>query len=91
MPYVQRDADNKIKGVYANEQPGYAEEFVGEDSADIYAYQYIAPLTYKELRAAEFNLKSPGEQFAMQYDDAVNKTTTWVDWQTEIKTRISKP
>jgi len=48
------------------------------------------PLTYKELRAAEYNRKSPGEQFAMQYDDAINKTTTWVDWQTEIKTRISK-
>jgi len=47
--------------------------------------------TYRELRAAEYNLKSAGEQFAMQYDDAVNKTTTWVDWQTEIKTRISKP
>ena len=44
--------------------------------------------TYKELRAAEYNLKSTGEQFGMQYDDAKNSTTTWVDWQTEIKARI---
>jgi hypothetical protein len=44
--------------------------------------------TYKELRAAEYNLKSMGEQFGMQYDDAKNSTTTWVDWQTEIKVRI---
>ena len=44
--------------------------------------------TYKELRAAEYNLKSTGEQFGMQYDDAQNGTTTWVDWQTEIKVRI---
>jgi len=44
--------------------------------------------TYKELRAAEYNLKSTGEQFGMQYDDAQNGTTTWVDWQTEIKNRI---
>jgi hypothetical protein len=44
--------------------------------------------TYKELRAAEYNLKSTGEQFGMQYDDAKNSTTTWVDWQTEIKVRI---
>ena len=47
--------------------------------------------TYRELRAAEFNRKSHGEQFAMMYDDAKLGTTTWVDWQTEIKTRISKP
>ena len=44
--------------------------------------------TYKELRAAEYNLKTMGEQFGMQYDDAKNSTTTWVDWQTEIKARI---
>jgi len=46
--------------------------------------------TYKELRAAEYNLKSTGEQFGMQYDDAKNGTTTWVDWQAEIKDRISE-
>jgi hypothetical protein len=46
--------------------------------------------TYKELRAAEYNLKSTGEQFGMQYDDAKNSTTTWVDWQTEIKARITE-
>ena len=38
--------------------------------------------------AAEYNLKTTGEQFGMQYDDAKNSTTTWVDWQTDIKVRI---
>jgi hypothetical protein len=52
---------------------------------------YVAPApTYKELRAAEYNLKTMGEQFGMQYDDAKNSTTTWVDWQTEIKERITE-
>jgi len=52
---------------------------------------YVAPTkTYKELRAAEYNLKTTGDQFGMQYDDAKNSTTTWVDWQTEIKERIPK-
>ena len=52
---------------------------------------YVSPIkTYKELRAAEYNLKSTGEQFGMQYDDAKNSTTTWVDWQTEIKERITE-
>jgi len=46
--------------------------------------------TYQQLRAAEYNLKSTGEQFAMQYDDAVNGTTTWVDWQDGIKAGIPK-
>ena len=46
--------------------------------------------TYRELRAAEYNLKSTGEQFGMQYDDAVNGTTTWIDWQQGIKDRIPK-
>jgi len=46
--------------------------------------------TYQELRATEYNRKSTGEQFAMQYDDRVNGTTTWVDWQDEIKLRIPK-
>jgi hypothetical protein len=50
---------------------------------------FVAPIkTYKERRADEYNLKSMGEQFGMQYDDAKNSTTTWVDWQTEIKVRI---
>jgi len=49
-----------------------------------------APKTYRELRAAEYNQKSTGEQFEMLYDDAVNQTSTWVDWQTEIKARIAK-
>ena len=52
---------------------------------------YVAPTqTYKELRSAEYNLKSMGEQFEMQYDDAKNSTTTWVDWQTAIKVKIPK-
>jgi hypothetical protein len=46
--------------------------------------------TYQELRATEYNLKSTGEQFGMMFDDQVNGTTTWLDWQTEIKTRIAK-
>ena len=46
--------------------------------------------SYKELREAEFNLKSTGEQFGMMYDDAVNGSNTWVEWQTSIKLRITK-
>ena len=45
---------------------------------------------YKRLRASEYNLKSTGEQFGMLYDDQVNGTTAWIDWQQGIKDRIPK-
>ena len=48
------------------------------------------PPTYQQLRAAEYNRKSTGEQFAMQYDDAKLGTTAWIDWQQDIKDRIPK-
>jgi hypothetical protein len=48
------------------------------------------PPTYQQLRAAEYNLKSTGEQFGMMFDDQVNGTTSWLDWQQGIKDRIPK-
>jgi len=48
------------------------------------------PPTYQQLRAAEYNRKSTGEQFGMLYDDQVNGTTAWIDWQQGIKDRIPK-
>jgi hypothetical protein len=47
--------------------------------------------TFQQLRAAEYALKSTGEQFAMQYDDAKNGTTTWLAWQDGIKAKYPKP
>ena len=46
------------------------------------------PPTYQQLRAIEYAKRN---QFEMQYDDAVNGTTTWVDWQDGIKAAIPKP
>jgi len=46
--------------------------------------------TYQQLRAAEYNLKSTGEQFGMMFDDQINGTTTWIDWQDGIKLAIPK-
>lgn len=38
MPFVERK-DGKLVGVYANAQPGYAEEFVEEESAEVQAFR----------------------------------------------------
>jgi hypothetical protein len=37
MPYVER-REGKIAGLYANPQPGYAEEFLADDHAEVVAY-----------------------------------------------------
>jgi len=58
---------------------------------EIAAWELARQPTYKQLRATEFNRKSPGEQFAMMHDDKVNGTDEWVKWQTGIKDRIPEP
>ena len=35
MAYVQRDSEGKINGVFANPQPGYAEEELSDDSPEV--------------------------------------------------------
>lgn len=35
MPYVQRDQDNQIVGSFANAQPGFAEEWLDDDSPEL--------------------------------------------------------
>ena len=37
--YVQRDAGQDITGVFANKQPGYAEELLADDHQDVVKFQ----------------------------------------------------
>ncbi len=46
MPYIQRDGTGKIKGIYANFQIVYAEEYV--DSSNTELVQYFADKQAKE-------------------------------------------
>ena len=58
MPYVQRNHRQKITGLYANRQPGYAEEELPEDHPDVFAFlakhpvpeEMLKPLTERELQ-----------------------------------------
>jgi len=44
MPYVQRDFGGNVKGIYAVAQPGYAEEFLPDENAEIVAYLKKYPI-----------------------------------------------
>lgn len=47
MPYVQRDGAGRITGIFANQQPGYAEEWV-DGAVEIYQ---PPPLSITPLQA----------------------------------------
>lgn len=53
MPYVERDGSGNVVGVYQNRQPGYAEESLPADHADIAAFKNRASpkpeITAREL------------------------------------------
>ena len=38
MPFVQRDKSGVVMGLYANRQPGYAEEELASDDPEVLAY-----------------------------------------------------
>lgn len=39
MPYVERDEEGEVKGVFEQLQPGYAEEFVEDASEEMVAFR----------------------------------------------------
>jgi len=38
MVWIERDTDGAIKGVYLNQQPGYAEEQLPRDDPEVVAF-----------------------------------------------------
>lgn len=60
MAYVERNQENKVIGVYANAQPGYAEEYLADDHPDVLAY-YNPPVNLKSyLATARYNKEVGG-------------------------------
>ena len=65
MPYVERAADGAIKGAYANEQPGYAEEWLPDDDATVIAFR-APPLPPASMTPLEFiDRLTDAEQLAL--------------------------
>jgi hypothetical protein len=86
MPYVQRDGQGRINGIFVNAQPGYAEEWVdGEVSAYQPPPQIMTPLQARRaLRAADL-LDAVNAWIATQPDDAQEA------WEYCIEVRRDSP
>lgn len=50
MPYVQRNNENQIIGIFSNMQEGYAEEYLDENNNEVIRFQNPLP-TNAELLA----------------------------------------
>ena len=46
---------------------------------------------WQRERRFAYNSVTVGEQLGMQHEDAMNGTTTWVDWVNDIKEKFPKP
>jgi hypothetical protein len=54
MPYVQRDIEGRICGVYANLQPGYAEEFLDDNDPAVLAFLNPPPPVPSSISDRQF-------------------------------------
>ena len=52
MPYVQRDDNQKVVGLFAKSQTGYAEEFLADDDKEVLEYLNPTP-TAEEVAERE--------------------------------------
>ena len=57
MTFVQRDENGKITGVYANLQPGIAEEELPDDDADVIDFLSPPPPPVTSVSSRQFKLQ----------------------------------
>lgn len=55
MPYVTRNADGAINGLFEQHQEGVAEEYIGEDAAEVLAF-LSKPAAVVSVSARQFRL-----------------------------------
>ncbi len=53
MPYVERDGEGKVKGLYARPQEGIPKEYLPQDDAEVVAYRNPPPTTMETKRAED--------------------------------------
>ena len=58
MPFVQRDQLSKIIGLFANRQPGYAEEELPHDDPEVMAYLSPPPVDQADIDQLQKQMKA---------------------------------
>ena len=93
MPYVQRDLKGKIVGVYANPQPGRAEEFLAEDHPEIIEFreanpvpeEMLKPLSEKDL----IRLEQVRKRVEKEHTELRNAIWAFNRWFSELEIALS--
>jgi hypothetical protein len=86
MPYVER-RDGKVTGLYANLQPGYAEEFLEDDHEEIVAFRNPPPPVPQTVSMAQARLALIGAGLFATIDAGLKalpepqRTTALTAWE----------
>jgi hypothetical protein len=86
MPYVER-RDGKVTGLYANPQPGYAEEFLADDHAEAIAFRNPPPPVPQTVSMAQARLALIGAGLFSAIDAGLKalpepqRTTALTAWE----------
>jgi hypothetical protein len=86
MPYIERK-DGKVIGIYANAQPGYAEELLADDHPDIVAFNNPPPPVPQTVSMAQARLALIGAGLFTAIDAGLKalpepqRTTALTAWE----------
>ncbi len=85
MPYIQRDINSKIKGIFARLQAGYAEEYLADNNAELLQHYADIKTKQDDLEAQRASDIAAFPTRA-QIKTAIDNTT----WTTAEKTIVKK-
>lgn len=90
MPYVERN-NGAVVGLYANKQPGYAEEWLADDAAEVVAFRSPPPAQsdYSAAIQAHVNATAVSRLFHDGATLASYVTSTNPQWAAEAQAFVA--
>lgn len=93
MPYVQRTNEGIVTGLFANPQPGYAEEFLADNHADVLVFLDPPPvppppapppsLSRRQLLLALLSIGVTADMVAAEIEaiaDPIERAAAMIEW-----------
>ena len=78
MPWVQRDASGAINGIYANAQPGYANEFLADNDPTVVAF--LNPPTVETVLSQDLMAQFTAVDAAAIQTAVAGNVPFWLLW-----------